>query len=96
MEIYLSFISMIENSLFVLSVLKTLHSLMESEIRARFAGLLNKKEHPKPSYSDWKELRSFVAEKAPQFYELVNASNLTSDEVDICIFAVLLLKSLTL
>ena len=60
-------------------------SLMESEIRARFAGLLNKKEHPKPSYSDWKELRSFVAEKAPQFYELVNASNLTSDEVDICI-----------
>lgn len=60
-------------------------SLMESEIRTRFAGLLKEKGLPRPSYDDWKQMRAFIAKKAPHFYELINNSNLTEEEIDICI-----------
>lgn len=60
-------------------------SLMESEIRLRFERMLEDKSHPKPSYQDWKELRSYIAQKAPNFYVSLNSCNLTQEEMDICI-----------
>lgn len=59
--------------------------LMESEIRMRFKRMLEDKSHPMPSYQDMKELRSYIADVAPNFYVLLNTCNLTQEEMDICI-----------